>query len=526
MARPNDDLEQFGKLRSLLWPVHSYELKKLLPMLVIFFLLSFNYNLLRTTKEVNIVTASHGGAEVIPFIKVWVMLPGAFILTYIFTKISQTLSREHTFYAMVSIFVGYFLLFGLIFYPNREYFHPTDFANWLEFVLPPGFKGFVAMIRYWTFTWFYAMCELWGTAILLVSFWGFANEVTRVNEAKRFYALFGIGANFSGIASGRLAIFLSKHEYSQWIPYGKDQWDQSMLLILLTVFFTSMIAVIIFRWLNRVVLADPRFAIVHEARKEDGHKKKKKSSFRKDLQYLLHSPYMLSIAIIVLAFGFVINSVEVLWKDRVRALYPNSADYSIYMNQVTMLIGGISTFVALFVAGNAIRRSGWTFAANITPIILFLTSICFFGFILFPEQLSSISGVFGLTPLAVTVFFGTLQNCLSRASKYTFFDATKELAFVPLDRQTKLKGKAAIDGIVSRLGKSGASVLYSFLLVAFGSLPACAPVIATFLFAMILLWFIAVRYVGHYFQVLTNESDSSFVQEDSIVPEESSTSKS
>ena len=59
--------EEFGKIRSLLWPVHSYEYKKLLPMFFMFFCISFNYTILRNTKDVLILTAAGSGANAIPF---------------------------------------------------------------------------------------------------------------------------------------------------------------------------------------------------------------------------------------------------------------------------------------------------------------------------------------------------------------------------------------------------------------------------------------------------------------------------
>ena len=48
---------------------------------------------------------------------------------------------------------------------------------------------------------------------------------------------------------------------------------------------------------------------------------------------------------------------------------------------------------------------------------------------------------------------------LSRGAKYSVFDATKEMSFVPLAPESKIKGKAAIDGVaVARLGKSSGSL--------------------------------------------------------------------
>ena len=62
---------EFSKVRSLLWPIHNYELKKLLPMFLMFFFISFNYTILRDTKDTLIVTAPGSGAEALPFLKVW-----------------------------------------------------------------------------------------------------------------------------------------------------------------------------------------------------------------------------------------------------------------------------------------------------------------------------------------------------------------------------------------------------------------------------------------------------------------------
>lgn len=495
------DQPKFGKWRSLLWPIHRHELAKLLPMLVIFFLVSFNYNILRTTKDVLIVTAPGSGAEVIPFIKLWVMLPTAILLTYIFARISQSLSREHTFYAMNAIFLTYFACFAFLLYPNREAMQPESFCQWLATWLPPGCNGMISMIRYWTYTTFYVMSELWGTAIMMVAFWGFANEVTRVDEAKRFYGLFGIGANMSGWAAARISIALSGRNFDSSLPFGQTSWDQSLMLILLSVLISSFFSLILFRWINCYVFNDPSYAGIHV--KSEGTKpvEKRKTSLKKDLQYIASSPYMLAIAAIVLSFGFVINTTEVMWKHEVRLLYPNPKEYSIYMNEVMAWIAILATVTAFFFTGNLIRQAGWTKSAMVTPVILLLTSMAFFGFILFPEY-AQFATRFGWTPLGITVLIGTIQNCLSRTAKYTVFDATKELAFIPLDRHIKLKGKAAIDGVISRLGKSSASFLYATLLMQLGDLTACAPYVASCLIATIILWLFAVRKVGHEFEEL------------------------
>ena len=51
------------------------EMKKLLPLGVMFFCILFSYTILRDTKDVLVVTAPGGSAEVIPFLKTWATPP-------------------------------------------------------------------------------------------------------------------------------------------------------------------------------------------------------------------------------------------------------------------------------------------------------------------------------------------------------------------------------------------------------------------------------------------------------------------
>ena len=60
--------KEFGKWRSMLWPVHTFELKKLIPMLLLMFFINFNYTILRDTKDALIITAPGSGAEALPFL--------------------------------------------------------------------------------------------------------------------------------------------------------------------------------------------------------------------------------------------------------------------------------------------------------------------------------------------------------------------------------------------------------------------------------------------------------------------------
>lgn len=496
--------DKFGPIRSCIWPVHRHEVKKLLPMLIMVFLICFNYSILRNMKDTVVVTAS--GAEVIPFIKVWVMLPMAIVLTILFTKLSNVFSQERVFYIMITGFLAFFALFAFILYPMRDYLHPHAYADHLETLLPLGFKGLISMFRNWTFTGFYVMSELWGSMILSVLFWGFANEVTRIHEAPRFYSVFGIGSNLSAILAGQAAIYLSQSGSNgiTWFS-GKESWEQTQMLLISLILVCGLIAMGTFRWMNKHVLADPSFDEFHHNKRIV--KAKGKQSFRESFSYLSNSKYLVCIAVIVVAYNLVINLVEVVWKDQLRSLYPNPTDFNTYMNNLTSAIGVVSTLTAIFMA-KIIARLGWTKTALITPIIMLVTCAGFFSFMFFREHLAGIViTLTGMTPLFIAVFFGGAQNCLSKAAKYSVFDATKEMAYIPLSHESKLKGKAAIDGVVSRFGKSGGSLIHQGLLMIFSTLSASAPYVAGILFVVIIFWIGASRSLGRQFNALVAKQD-------------------
>lgn len=495
---------EFQGWRAFFWPVHYHELRKLVPMLLIFFLLFFDYNVLRNLKDTLVVTAKSSGAEVIPFIKVWVMFPGAILLTYVFTRLSNRLSIEAVFYTMVSAFLVFFVIFTFIIYPMQDYLHPHELADKMEILLPLGFKGLIAMFRNWTFTSFYVMSELWSNIILSMLFWGFANQVTRIGEAKRFYGLFGIGANFSGVAAGQVSAALCDNIYNPSLPFGKDAWEQSFVMLISLVLISGVIAIALFRWMHTEVLSDQRYYSKAELKSDE---EPLKLSVRDSFAYLMRSKYVIGIAIIVIAYNIVINLVEVVWKHEVKSLYPNPNDYNWYMNQVTTITGILATLAALLVSGNAVRKFGWTFTAMLTPTILFITSVGFFGFFFLKPYLHDMTIPLlsmASTPLAIVVFFGSAQNILSRAAKYTVFDATKEMAYIPLSAENKIKSKAAIDGVCSRLGKSGGSVIHQSLLLTFATITASAPYVAAFLLTTIAIWAFATRITGKQFSELTS----------------------
>lgn len=490
---------EFGKWRSMLWPIHTHELKKLLPMFFMFFFINFNYTILRDTKDSLIVPAS--GAETIVFLKFWGVVPAAIIFMIIYSKLSNMLSKEALFYTTIIPFIAFFGLFALVIYPFRDALHPTTSADVLASYLPEGMGGLIACYRNWTYSLFYILAELWGSVVLSLMFWGFANDTTRVTEAKRFYSLFGIGANVAMLISGPAIIYFSN--IRSRLPADVDAWGVSLNYLMTMVVGAGIMVMAIYWWINRYVLTDPFFYAQDEEKKVK--KAKPKMSLGDSFKYILSSPYILCLAVLVISYGIAINLVEVTWKNQLKLQYPNSNDYSAFMGMFSTLTGTVTILMMLFVGSNVIRRFGWGFAALVTPVVLLITGAGFFAFILFRDNLLGYIAMLGTTPLMLAVIFGTAQNIMSKSAKYSLFDPTKEMAYIPLDQEQKVKGKAAVDVVGARLGKSGGSLIQQFLIVTFGSITAITPYIGAILLVIIIGWMVAARSLNKRFLALTVE---------------------
>ncbi len=349
------------------------------------------------------------------------------------------------------------------------------------------------------------MSELWGSvAIPHVLFWGFANDITRVFfRVKTFLCHVWSRANVAMLFSGPAIIYFS--DIRSKLPAGADAWGVSLNYMLSMVVLSGLIIMGIYYWINKNVLTDPRFFDSTEVKKTK--KDKPKMSLTESFKYLARSKYIGCLAILVIGYGIAINLVEVTWKSQLKLQYPNPNDYSTFMGYFSTITGAATIFMMLFVGGNVIRRFGWGAGALITPVVLLITGVGFFTFVIFRDYLASFIAMMGTTPLLLAVIFGTAQNIMSKSAKYSLFDPTKEMAYIPLDQESKVKGKAAIDVVGARLGKSGGSLIQQGLIVALGSLAAITPYIAVILFGIIFAWIYAARSLSKQFTSLNAEKE-------------------
>jgi AAA family ATP:ADP antiporter len=368
----------------------------------------------------------------------------------------------------------------------------------------PNLHWLVPVVGNWSFSIFYILSELWGSVVLSMLFWQFANEITKVTEAKRFYGLFGMIGNIGLLLSGPIIILTAK--YAKSLPQGIDSFGVNLKLLMSCVLVSGLIAILTYRWMNKNVLTDPKLYQPGQGKK----KEKAKLSIVESFRYILKNPYLGLIAVLVLSYGIAINLVEGVWKGQIKIAFPDMNDYNMFMGQFSTWTGAV-TILLMVVGNNVLRKLSWTKAAILTPIMVLVTSSIFFFFVWNGTKSSPFAPLMGTTVVLVAVLVGQIQNVLSKGTKYSLFDSTKQMAYIPLDQEAKVKGQGAVEVIGGRAGKSGGAFIQSTLLAVIGgsvSLASLTFILGPLVIVICGIWAFSVFGLGRRFSALVASKEA------------------
>lgn len=459
------------------------------------FFASYNYYLLRTLKDSILVASSGAGAEVIPFAKVWLLLPASFFVAGLFTWLLRRYPIHNVFQWATASYCVFFLLFALLIYPYREFWYANSLADSIAPYVPSGWGGLVSLVRFWTFGITYVVAETWSTLICYLLLWGLANEICKVEEAKTIYPWIILAGNIAAIIAGASSALLCHESIPTFSLFGHDLWNQSLFFHTFVITLAGIGMCILLRWHQRKLGFTDTCALGKQCTK-------------KALPFFFKSPYLLALGAMVFSFTWIINMTEVLWKDRLYQALPNPLDFQQHMSAVISATGLLSACFTLFICTPLLRKFGWKVTKLVCIALLFFSALPFLLLDLallestIPLALSSLFQ----SPLWVAAALGSVHVVVSRSTKYTLGATTKELAFIPLSSEEKLRGKGVIDGIISRIGKVGGSVTYQFLLLFLPSIHACTPWICGVIGALCLLMTALTFIIARRFEAMTSSS--------------------
>jgi len=527
-------------------------LSKLAPLGVVFFASSFNLTLLQNLRDALIVTSS--GAEVLPFLSAFCVLPASVAFFIYYSNLVQRMHPRQVYYAAVGTLVSVYAAFVLFLYPNRAELHLPAAGAWLRAHLPAGLHGLAALVQDWTFSLFFCFAEIWGSVCISLLFWGLANDVCTVDEAKTVYPLMGLAANVGLIAAGsymrwaggvfsRLATTVASA--GGGITQASISASEAGILGLLQLYITSLVGMTAVMFASKAYI-DKRFldpqraeaaaaaaalagpktpeaaaadavdptgrggdasssrstsAEADDAGKgKKGKDRKPRATLGETLRVLIASPKIRNLSLLVMCYSVSHRLFEFSWKGQLRGLYPDLLGYQSLLASVSIATGWAT--MLMMVAGRFVfQRLGWGFAAQATPLVMVLSGGFFFLSSLAPRVATALGvppggSLWGMDPaalLAAGALAGCVTQVFARASKFSLFDPAKEMVYIEMSREEKERGKAAVDLIGAQVGKSGGAWVTQAMLLLTGTLQASLPAIAAAFLGIAAVWVKAAR---------------------------------
>ena len=222
--------------------------------------------------------------------------------------------------------------------------------------------------------------------------------------------------------------------------------------------------------------------------------KKKKPGLIESFKIIFTSKHLGFIALLVICYGISINLLEVQWKEQLKNYFAgDKKGMNAFMGTYSACTGVLTIIFGWFLASQILRKFGWFFGAILTPATLLIVGIIFFVLIL-GGRVDVIKSII-VNPMAVAVFVGAGAIIITKATKYSLFDTTKEQAYIPLDIELKSKGKAAVEVAGGRLGKGSGAAIQSVICMIMGTTVASSYTAIAFgiFIVVVLLWTFAVK---------------------------------
>lgn len=148
------------------FPIQKEELPQFLSMGTMMFLFIYVFTTTRDTKDTLVV--SNCGAEAIPFLKLYGVMPCAVLFIMGYSKLSQVVGKQALFYCTLVPFFLFYAIFAFVLFPNRDLIHLNSGGG-----SGGNSIGSVAfsLVQYWSYSLYFIVTELWASTGVPLLFW-------------------------------------------------------------------------------------------------------------------------------------------------------------------------------------------------------------------------------------------------------------------------------------------------------------------------------------------------------------------
>ncbi|WP_419241595.1 Npt1/Npt2 family nucleotide transporter [Cardinium endosymbiont of Nabis limbatus] len=487
------------------WPMQRSELKKFFSMAILMFFILLNQNLIRGIKDSLVVTLI--GSEVLSFIKLFVEMPAGILFVVLYTVLCNKMTTENIFRGIILFFLFFFILFGFFLFPYQTLLHPDPYRVDNCIKLYPHFKWFFIMWGKWTLVLFYTLGELWPMVVFTLLYWQLANKITKTEEAGRFYFFFNLVGQANLLISGSIMVYFSRsdHFLLPFLGAAKTETVLKIAALMVIVTILCLAILILHRYIEKHIMHGQTIQAKPTATLQLG--------LYKSFKMISRSKYLGLICVLMISYSMVIHLIEGIWFHETSLLYKKDpTNFMTYQGKV-LFWTGICTLICSCFGSAVIRRLSWLGAALVTPIITLVVGSCFFLFTIAAHFSFLPETIMGISTLAAIVAIGGLQNVLAKGTKYCFFDVTKEMVYIPLDNEMGTKGKAAVDILGGKIGKSVGAVLQVICYTIFAAAQPdqLAPFLMVIFFLICIIWITSVGMLSKRYHSLIRKTDATML---------------
>lgn len=419
-----------------------YGFKKFLPAVAIQFCLAFSFIILQDLKVA--VALQHGGQNLLQTVKIWAGIPASIILVCLYIWVANKYERHKHLGIFILPIVFYFVIYGFYFYINPAALHiNTERMIHLQTTYP-GFDKLILMYGYWATSLFYILADIWAGFIVGVLFWQYMNDTTTVRQAKTFYPALGLFVSFGMVASKAVTLAVQQSDVHS---------NHTIQVFVGFVALAGVLAVFIHYLVCKNVISKDK----HPANVQ--HVKLNMTTL-KTFGYVFTSKYLGLIALSVFAFGAILNLIGSLHgtyaykMQKLGKMTPET--YAELANKITVIatsFGFLFSVGAFLLSMYLLKKHGWFKAALVIPIFTILTA-CVLMYVTYDESLSK-----EFSPISYGLVFVLMMTV--KQMKHFFFKPIKEMAYIPLKQEMKVKGKAFVDLFVERFAFSFGAMTFA-----------------------------------------------------------------
>jgi len=313
---------------------------------------------------------------------------------------------------------------------------------------------------------FYVFGDMFNS-LMVVTFWAFANDVTRPEQSKRLYGIVGLG----GVVGGFVG--------ATFVRANVEAIGRTPLLL------TCVGAMVLIAGVSYYV--NRREGGAAHGRTDDADDASPSvSAALEGARLVVSSKYLLAILGIIGLYEIVSNIVDFQLAAVVETSIQDEQSRDAFFGLVGQITGIGSIVVQLLVTSFVMKRYGVGVALLFLPVAVLFGSV---GFLLVPS-------------LVFVVAMSASDNALN----YSINQSAREALYTPTSRDVKYKAKAFIDMFVQRLAKVVAVALNLGVAAFVGVQGVRWLSLASI--AVLVAWIAVVRYAGRQFDARAADTGS------------------